>query len=168
MLESYTQPILGNAPSCLVNPWCHQQEWRRRQRRRRKRWRGRHSKHVDSQAKEMKLGTSHMLLIVVIFAHGEIFPTEQRLGFSPFTVPVGIWSSLEISPSCCIFTVPLSQSSSPFPLPQLCCSSCPSLVQARNKESHQHLCVVKLKLFHTARWALQHRQALCLQHSPVL
>ncbi|KAF2981199.1 hypothetical protein EK904_014550 [Melospiza melodia maxima] len=31
MLESYTQPVLGNAPSCLVNPWCHQQEWRRRQ-----------------------------------------------------------------------------------------------------------------------------------------
>lgn len=169
MLESYTQPILGNAPSCLVNPCCHQQEWRRRQRRRRKRWRGRHSKHMDSQAKEVKLGTSHILLIMVTFAHGEIFPTEQRLGFSPFAVPVGILYSLEISPSCCIFTVPLRQWSSSFPLPQLCRPSCPSLVQAKNKVSHQSLCVLKLKkLFHTARWALQPRQALCLQHSPVL
>lgn len=51
-LESYTQPILGNAPSCFINPWCHQQEWRRR----RRRWRGRHSKRMDSQAREMKPG----------------------------------------------------------------------------------------------------------------
>lgn len=129
MLESYTQALLGNAPCCLVNPWCHQQEWRRRQRRRR--WRRRHSKHMDSQAREMKLSTSHMLLIMVTFAHGEIFPTQQRLGISPFAVPVGTLCSLEISPSCCIFTVPLRQSSSPFPLPQLCRSSCPSLVQAQ-------------------------------------
>lgn len=84
---------------------------------------------MDSQASEMKLGRSHTLLIMVTLAHGEILPTQHRLGMLLFAVPVGILCYLEISASRCILTVPLRQSSSP--LPQLHFSSHPSLMQAR-------------------------------------
>lgn len=42
-LESYAPLILGNAPCCLVNLWCHQQQPRRR-----------HPEQMDSNASEMK------------------------------------------------------------------------------------------------------------------
>lgn len=86
---------------------------------------------MDSQASEMKLHRSHTLHITVTFAHGEILPTQHRLGMSTLAVPVGILCSLKTSASHCILTIPLRQSSSPLSLSQLGFASHPSLVQAQ-------------------------------------
>lgn len=74
-LESYAPLILGNAPCCLVNLWCHQQQPRRR-----------HPKQMGSQASEMKAGRSHTLLTTATLSCGEVEPTRSQLRKSPFAV----------------------------------------------------------------------------------